>query len=988
MGSKIVRERHLATCGSTHSQVDESPAWAAKGDYGTPCVRTARCAGNETLVLPRGTVAAVLVASFQRGGRSNDVTRRVRESLYLGGLEFRAQSSLCDEPVAARRRLRGELLVRYTVAGRAPVQVGGTRKQELDGTYRPVGEAGGSTLYQREDGASLFRVRQAEWEGRWGIARRGTGEPALVSPFQGALTPDVSSLVECKVVKAAQVWASEGEPLWHDGGDEAEMEVNVGNSAAAAAALAASLPLSGSPSDAASGLSSSKAPESVAREAVLTSPTLIKVVSGSRAHDAGLRAGMKLQRVAGVDVATLRDAESALRAAPTGFSALLSAHWVDLSREGRTRYRRLSVESTHRPADDYAWAEEKMRERQARSAAQADMVKGLSASRQDNINTGTEPGSFRGTMAPSQLMDAIFPPRPNQGDLRRRYGVNTPDPPKEESERWLQMIRDGSSDEAVIWLYCSVDLRETSKTKTADERLQRAGARCRRSVDKMLIARGHTPLVREWHAEADLSRVPTSRREVRSMVRSKQRYGVLMDILATRRYIWSGEPHKVASDVYSYLGEYYPVAVKFVLVGITDNASKRVARDMFCRDRLPPEQGGPERFMSSSQSKTSEAGKFSKNAAPPPMDGIDNEHQYLVFPASDWERCEIVKRGERWREDKERQRHERYFTPKFVSPEGGYEPPPEWVQRLDQKRQDAEERRLAEEDEKRRRLIQHVSERRAITPDPEIGKPPFMRSTASSERQRTVAPQAPSPRHLLVEPKTLTQHRPKSSSPTRTVEWMESCPRCWTHACQPRPHGLLMTVAGSETPPESEREEEPAAVQGRESIYSAAEVVALIQRATVGHDAKGLSVDIPGESAPSPPTVKQGGVRSPIMGGLASPGPASRRASRRGSARRRSTRVRDDVLDAASGQAKEALEKLDVADRKLRKLSRHYQQAIRERRHEELLREQAEHGGEPWHQRTFRQVASSTTFSQRSPAAMPSPSHHLRPKGAPRAPPR
>ena len=75
----------------------------------------------------------------------------------------------------------------------------------------------------------------------------------------------------------------------------------------------------------------------------------------------------------------------------------------------------------------------------------------------------------------------------------------------------------------------------------------------------------------------------THREDVRRMVRDVERFGVLIDLIATKRNILSGVPHQLANQMYLFLEERYPVSVKFAFVGITDNATKLVAKSLFDR---------------------------------------------------------------------------------------------------------------------------------------------------------------------------------------------------------------------------------------------------------------------------------------------------------------------------------------------------------------------------------------------------------------------
>eukprot|EP00667_Euglena_gracilis_P008134 EG_transcript_8224 len=136
------------------------------------------------------------------------------------------------------------------------------------------------------------------------------------------------------------------------------------------------------------------------------------------------------------------------------------------------------------------------------------------------------------------------------------------------------------------------------------------------------------------------------------------RYGLLFDIVTTRRVIMTGEPHMVATELYRYMAVRYP-AVKFTFVGITDNGSKRVARDIFCKDKLPGATEGYEKYIQKC-----------------PMDAIDDNHLYVVFPEDDARIADIVRLGLLHMHEEEELRRNLYATPKYEPP-----PLPDFVQR-------------------------------------------------------------------------------------------------------------------------------------------------------------------------------------------------------------------------------------------------------------------------------------------------------------------
>lgn len=95
---------------------------------------------------------------------------------------------------------------------------------------------------------------------------------------------------------------------------------------------------------------------------------------------------------------------------------------------------------------------------------------------------------------------------------------------------------------------------------------------------------------------------------------TKERCGLIFDLISTSKLIASGIPHEIGAFIYDYIDEMHfeKVSLKFVFVGITDNANCCAARDVFCRDDVV-------------------AGKYVGDTKRP-FDALDNVHMYTVFP--------------------------------------------------------------------------------------------------------------------------------------------------------------------------------------------------------------------------------------------------------------------------------------------------------------------------------------------------------------------
>eukprot|EP01004_Peranema_trichophorum_P008087 NODE_6850_length_836_cov_40.472651_g6250_i0.p1 GENE.NODE_6850_length_836_cov_40.472651_g6250_i0~~NODE_6850_length_836_cov_40.472651_g6250_i0.p1 ORF type:complete len:252 (-),score=34.08 NODE_6850_length_836_cov_40.472651_g6250_i0:45-800(-) len=59
---------------------------------------------------------------------------------------------------------------------------------------------------------------------------------------------------------------------------------------------------------------------------------------------------------------------------------------------------------------------------------------------------------------------------------------------------------------------------------------------------------------------------------------------LLYDIIATRKHIATGVPHRLGSGIYRYVENTYWKDITTTFVGLTDNTARRVARDVFCKN--------------------------------------------------------------------------------------------------------------------------------------------------------------------------------------------------------------------------------------------------------------------------------------------------------------------------------------------------------------------------------------------------------------------
>jgi hypothetical protein len=218
---------------------------------------------------------------------------------------------------------------------------------------------------------------------------------------------------------------------------------------------------------------------------------------------------------------------------------------------------------------------------------------------------------------PSEQMDDLFPPHLDVEEVSTI--------PKEISypEDWRRLPEEVGSGK-LEWLYESLKLDIETPLQKSQSQLQYA------------LTRGLKDLGADGLGSA------ANRKDVRSMVRDGARFGVLVDIVATRRNILTGVPHELADFVYKYLEAEYPITVRFVLVGITDNATKLVAKDIF------DSRGG---------------GRLKRLT----FNDIDGDHLFVAYPRENAAQA-LRERGVKERERKELEHRLRTWTPKYTPP--------------------------------------------------------------------------------------------------------------------------------------------------------------------------------------------------------------------------------------------------------------------------------------------------------------------------------
>lgn len=229
----------------------------------------------------------------------------------------------------------------------------------------------------------------------------------------------------------------------------------------------------------------------------------------------------------------------------------------------------------------------------------------------------------KGDSGPSEQMDDLFPPHL---DVEEVGAI-----PKEVSypEDWRRLPEELGTAK-LEWLYESLKLDIETPLQKSQQQMQSS------------LTRGLKDL------GADCLGSSVNRKDVRAMVRNGARFGVLVDIIATRRNILTGVPHELADFVYKFLEAEYPIIVRFVLVGITDNATKLVAKDIF------DSRGG---------------GRLKRLT----FNDIDGDHLFVAYPRENAAQA-LRERGVMERERKDMEHRQRTWTPKYCSP-----PEPSWM---------------------------------------------------------------------------------------------------------------------------------------------------------------------------------------------------------------------------------------------------------------------------------------------------------------------
>jgi hypothetical protein len=85
---------------------------------------------------------------------------------------------------------------------------------------------------------------------------------------------------------------------------------------------------------------------------------------------------------------------------------------------------------------------------------------------------------------------------------------------------------------------------------------------------------------------------------------------LLFDIIATRKHIASYVPHKLGRAIYKYVEDNYFSEITTTFVGLTDNTARRVARDIFCKNK-----------------------ELSRHKCG--FDIVDNVHMFVIYPPID-----------------------------------------------------------------------------------------------------------------------------------------------------------------------------------------------------------------------------------------------------------------------------------------------------------------------------------------------------------------
>eukprot|EP00906_Rhabdomonas_costata_P027474 RCo039014 len=215
------------------------------------------------------------------------------------------------------------------------------------------------------------------------------------------------------------------------------------------------------------------------------------------------------------------------------------------------------------------------------------------------------------------------------------------------------------------WLYASMQI---SKEELEDE-----GEEKKIPVANLRVFKKAVRVVDRVLKQAGIEPSDELKRREQRRVTDRSQHGLLFDMITTRRVILTGEPHRVGVELYRYVARRYH-AVKFTFIGITDNGSKRVARDVFCKDKVAEADGAFDNYIMKCD-----------------FEVVDENHMYVIYPEDENVATEIAAMGIQRRKEEEEARRSRYYTPKFVP-----EPLPECIAKaVERQRREALEK-LAE----------------------------------------------------------------------------------------------------------------------------------------------------------------------------------------------------------------------------------------------------------------------------------------------------
>uniref|UniRef100_A0A7S1IIZ3 Uncharacterized protein n=1 Tax=Eutreptiella gymnastica TaxID=73025 RepID=A0A7S1IIZ3_9EUGL len=249
----------------------------------------------------------------------------------------------------------------------------------------------------------------------------------------------------------------------------------------------------------------------------------------------------------------------------------------------------------------------------------------------------------------------LRPTKDSEGNVQRQLPPNNRMQNKAQMENLFGPL---------TWVYATINLSKDEITMPTDD-----CSKVPPVQNSVCFKKATRSIERELKQHDVLPMDPKTSKKKALMSTASPQYALLFDMITTRRVIMSGEPHRVATELYRWVDTYFPHTIKFTFIGITDNGSTRVARDVFYKDKLNNKEDAFQKYINKCD-----------------FEAVDDNHMYTVYPENDAYVDYIIRMGLDHLKAEEQARRDRYTTPKYEP-----DPLPAFVQRdLDRLKQERE----------------------------------------------------------------------------------------------------------------------------------------------------------------------------------------------------------------------------------------------------------------------------------------------------------